>query len=612
MCGIAGFIGKKNFSEKQIKKTLKLMYNRGPDNQDFFYFRNKVGNNVYLLASRLSIVNQSKDSNQPLRIDNNIIIFNGEIYNILELRQKLKKLGVTIKTSSDTEIILRLYNLYGENCLKHMEGMWSFVIYNTKSNKIFMSRDRFGEKPFLYFTDGNDLYFGSEFKFIQSLHEKKINVNLKQVTNYLNLGYKSLYKFSEGFFERVKEFPKSSYAYYETGKKLNFKSYWNINYKEDKDLTEHRAIRLTKEKLIDSLEKRINTKVPVGLCLSGGIDSVVLAYIVKKIFNKKIQTYSIVDRDTRYSEKNQIDKVVKDLQLDNKQIVVKKSNSLDKLDDLISYKSSPISTVNYFNHSLMMDKMKKDGIKVSLLGTAADEIFGGYYDHYLLQIASLYQNQKKDLLKLQVEDFNKFTSKYIRNNELQNPYKYIKNPNSRNHIFDERIVINKFLYHPSKRRFFEKKYCSDILRNRMLNELNCETTPVILNEDDLNSMNVSIENRSPFLDSNLVKFANTIPTEFLIKNGYNKYILREAFKGIVHKDILKERRKIGFNSSINDVFNLENKNILNQIMDKKSPIFDLVDYSKMKKILKIKKYPNYLSKFVFNFINANLFLKKFY
>ncbi len=613
MCGIAGFIGKKKISSHQIKNTLKLMYNRGPNNQDFFYFRNKDGYNIYLLSSRLNIVDQNKNSNQPFKLNEYIIIFNGEIYNHIKLREKLKKLGIKFKTLSDTEIILQLFILYGENCQKYMEGMWSFVIYNTKNNKIFLSRDRFGEKPFLYFTYGENFYFGSQHSFIQSLYEKKIDVNLDHLKNYLNLGYKSLYKYGETFFEKVKDFPKRSFAYFRIGKKLSFKSYWALNYKKDRNLTEQDAIEITRSKLINSLEKQVNASVPVGLCLSGGIDSAILACITKRILNKNIKTYSIVnDQDDRYSEKIQINKVVKDLDIDNTQVIIKKSKSLNKLESIIAYNCSPISTINYYNHSNLMDKMKKDKIKVSLLGTAADELFAGYYDHYLLQIGALSNEKNKSILNARIKDFNKFILKFIKNSQFKDPYKYIKNPDTRDHLYDGRFSLNNFFHQPSKKKFIETKYCSDLLRNRMLNELNVEATPVILNEDDLNSMKTSIENRSPFLNSDLVKFANTIPTKFLIKNGFNKYILREAFKDILTKDIYKSKRKIGFNSSVNDVFDIKNKNILRKLLDKKSPIFDLINYSKIEKLLQEKKSHNYLSKFIFCFMNASIFLKKFY
>ena len=172
--------------------------------------------------------------------------------------------------------------------------------------------------------------------------------------------------------------------------------------------------------------------------------------------------------------------------------------------------------------------------------------------------------------------------------------------------------ISKFLISKSNQKFSEIKFTKDLLRNRMLNELNIETTPVILNEDDLNSMNFSIENRSPYLDSKLVEFAYTLPSNMMIKNGYNKYLLRQAFKDVVCKKVILNKKKIGFNSSINDIFDLRNKYILKQILNKNSPIFEFIKYDKFKKIIHQKKYENYLSKFIFSFINANIFLQKFY
>ena len=142
----------------------------------------------------------------------------------------------------------------------------------------------------------------------------------------------------------------------------------------------------------------------------------------------------------------------------------------------------------------------------------------------------------------------------------------------------------------------------------MLNELFSEITPVILNEDDLNSMNYSIENRSPYLDKNLVEFVYSLPSSYLIKKGYSKYLLREAFKGILNEDIRTDRKKVGFNSSIDSIFDTENKKMRNFLFDKKSEIYDLIDRKKIIELFQTKSKPNYLSKFLFNFINAKIFL----
>ena len=489
-----------------------------------------------------------------------------------------------------------------------------FVILNIKNNKIFSSRDRFGEKPLFYLENSTkDFYFGSEIKFIQSLYDKKININLNQLTNYLNFGYKSLYKYNQTYFQNIKEFPKRSFIYSKIGERLSFRNYWKLNFLENDKISESEAIKETRLKVIDSIEKRINANVPVGICLSGGVDSSIIASVAKKILNKNIKTYSILDNDIRYNEKGNIKLIINDLKVKNTSILLKKEKNFERLKKLIEYRTAPISTISYYNHSLMLEKMKKDKIKVGVLGTAADEVFGGYYDHFLLQLSVMNRNKKNNkLFNSQKLFFNKFAKKFIRNPLLKDPYKYIKNPKSREHIFDEYKKLGEFLISKSNKKFSEIKFTNDLLRNRMLNELNIETTPVILNEDDLNSMNYSIENRSPYLDSSLVEFAYTLPSELLIKNGYNKYLLRQAFKDVVCKKVILDKKKIGFNSSINDVFDLKNKYILKQILDKNSPIFDFIKYDEFKKIINQKKYENYLSKFIFSFINANIFLQKFY
>jgi len=174
MCGIAGYIGKEKIDDTLIKKTLELMRNRGPDNQD--YIKIKDGNiNILLLNTRLSIIDLDKRSNQPFIINDNFITYNGEIYNYIELREELEKDNVKFNTKSDTEVLLQSYIKYGEKCVDYFEGMWAFAIYNKKRKKLFLSRDRFGEKPLYYSKQKNGIFFGSETRFIKSL-SKSIKV----------------------------------------------------------------------------------------------------------------------------------------------------------------------------------------------------------------------------------------------------------------------------------------------------------------------------------------------------------------------------------------------------------------------------------------------------
>ena len=168
MCGISGFISTKHNLETKINNTLRLMSSRGPDHQNHVKFKVKK-KQINLLHSRLSIIDLQKRSNQPLKIGNYTIIFNGEIYNYLEVRENLKKKNYQFKTNSDTEVLLNSYIEYKEDCLKYLNGMWSFAIWNEKDNTLFLSRDPFGEKPLYYTFDGEDFFFGSEIKYLFSL-----------------------------------------------------------------------------------------------------------------------------------------------------------------------------------------------------------------------------------------------------------------------------------------------------------------------------------------------------------------------------------------------------------------------------------------------------------
>ena len=198
MCGISGIITSNDIDDKNLKATLNLMKKRGPD------FQNKrIGKfgkkNFALLHSRLAIIDLNCTSNQPFLDKEYQLIFNGEIYNYIELREKLKKLNHKFKTNSDTEVIIKAYQQYGENCVNYFNGMWAFVIFDKKKNLFFVSRDRFGEKPIYYYKDKNNFVFGSEIKFIQKILNKKFQINKQKVSDFLNFGYKSLHKDNETF-----------------------------------------------------------------------------------------------------------------------------------------------------------------------------------------------------------------------------------------------------------------------------------------------------------------------------------------------------------------------------------------------------------------------------
>ena len=613
MCGISGFISKNKIEISNIKKTLFLMKNRGPDNQNYF-ISNLNNIQIGLLHSRLSIIDIDKRSNQPFEDGMYKLIFNGEIYNFEDIKKNLIKKNYKFKTQSDTEVLLKSYIEYGEDCVKLFDGMWAFCIYDYQKKKMFLSRDIFGEKPLYYYHSDNKFVFGSEIKFLSSLLKKDFCINKNKINDYLFNGYKSLLKNNETYYKKIFSLEPGYNIIVENDINIKKYCYWkpkinNVKYKDYNEILES-----TRDILFKSVKSRMKSDVPISFSLSGGIDSAGIASIARKILNKKINCFSIIDSDERYNELSNIKKLQKNLDIKVELIRINdyKKNFLDRSVDLINYHDGPISTISYYIQSYIYESMSKKKIKVSLSGTGADEIFTGYYDHFLQFFSSISKDikNKKNLLE-NVKSWKKFILPNIRNPYLQKYDSYLKNPQDRTNIYESHFNLKKFCTKKFQiSRFYEKKFSDDLLRNRMLNELFYEVVPIILKHDDLNSMNYSIENRSPYLNLNLLNNSFKIPTKYLISNGYQKKILRDLLDNILVDEIRLDRVKKGFNSSISSVFNLQNKDNLSFLFNEKSSVSEFVDLKLLKKNLNTKIIPNYLSKFIFSILNVKIFLDK--
>ena len=606
MCGIAGYIGKEKIDAPVIKDTLDLMMNRGPDCQNYQFIENN-NTRIYLLSSRLSIIDLNKAANQPFVLNGCTLIFNGEIYNYIELREELKKNGIECRTKSDTEVLLRYYILYGEECVKYFEGMWSFAIYDNRYHKLFISRDRFAEKPLYYYQTKNGFYFGSETKLLKSLCQRSFPINQKHLLRYLAQGYKSLHKTKETFFENLYELKYATNCVVDQDANIRTNRYWTPKSEIDMTMSRNDAVEGAKHHLLNSVKIRLRSDVPLAFCLSGGVDSAALVSIASKNFNYNVNSFSIIDSDERYNEFDNIKATVEDTGCKSNFIKLSYNDSLCRLKKLIAYHDAPVATITYFIHSMLSEKIAQNGYKVAFSGTSADELFTGYYDHFLLHLYSV-----KDSVGYltYLKDWEKYILRYVRNPFFRNPTLYMQKPGFRDHIYDNCLEFLSFLKVPLNESFTEENFAPSLLRNRMLNELFHENTPLMLHEDDLNSALYSIENRSPYLDSRLFEFVYSIPDEYLIQNGYGKYILRSAVNGILNDTVRLDRRKKGFNASINSIFDLRNKNTRNFILDPLSPIFDLIDRKQIAKLLELTPIPNHYSKFIFSFINAKIFIER--
>lgn len=607
MCGIAGYIGPNQLNSDRIDACLPLMRRRGPDSADVFRHE-LAGRYVYLLHSRLSIIDLADRANQPFRIGSKVLIYNGELYNYVELKQELINLGYEFTTDSDTEVLLQTIIHFGWPGLDQCEGMWAFALYDEQDGSLLLSRDRFAEKPLYLYHDATGLYFGSEAKFLFALLGRTLDINYNHLYRYLVNGYKALYKVDETFFQDLRELPAASVLVVDGAGNEKRHRYWQPTPQQDPSMSYEEALAGAREQLINSVRLRLRADVPLAFCMSGGVDSNSLISIAKNVFDYDVHGFTIVNTDARYEEQDMVDYAVRELGIRHTAIPVDTSDFLPKLRTLIRQHDAPIYTITYYAHWLLMERIAEHGYRISISGTAADELFSGYYDHHLAYLYDIRHQSR--LHEESVEAWMTHIKPIVRNPFLQNPNAFIENPALRDHIFLNAEQFAGYLHQPWAESFTETNYMDSLLRNRMLNELFHEAVPVILHEDDLNAMYYSIENRSPFLDRQLFDFCNRIPTRHLIQDGAAKAILRDSMRGIVPQKILDNRRKVGFNAPIFSFLNIHEPQVRDYLLDD-SLIFEHVRRDKIESLINKPDLPNSESKFLFYFLCSKLFLEEF-
>lgn len=602
MCGIAGYFGKSEIEQKKIVYCRKLMKNRGPDSSNIY--TNHKKKKLYLLHSRLSIIDLNSRSNQPFIDGDNILIFNGEIYNYIELKKKIEK-KYKFKTKSDTEVILAYYKLYGTKCFDYFDGMWSLAIYNSTKDELVLSRDRFGEKP-LYINKTKDgIFFGSEIKYIQALSGKKYDVNLKKVKNFLQFGYKSIFKDNESFFKSILNLNSGTYLLIRKKKYLN-RRFWSLQNKKVLKNNINNVIKKLRESFFNTLKLRLRSDVPIAICLSGGIDSATLAGVSKIKFKNNLEAFSIIDnKDNRYNEKTNILKIVKYLKIKHNFLYVANKLDFTRLKRQIKYHDSPVFTITNYLQNFLAEEISRKKFKVVLSGSGADEIFSGYYDHQLMYLYEVRKNKK--LFKDHYLSWKKNILPKIRNKYFKDPYLFFKNKNNRQYIYDHNEELKRFFFQPLKNNFVEKKYIKSLLKNRMLNETFFENVPIFTHSEDLNFMQYSIENRSPYLSRDLFDKSFETPSKFLMHKGYTKYLLRKISKNFIPNEVRLDKQKKGFNASINSLVNLKSKRFM-KFINKNSPIYKIVNKKEILREIRKSNNENYFSKFIFSFISVKIFL----
>jgi asparagine synthase (glutamine-hydrolysing) len=609
MCGIAGFQGRVPLAGERVEACLALMNRRGPDHRESRQWQTPSGTYTALLHSRLSIIDLDPRANQPMGFDGSWISLNGEIYNFVERRKDLEAAGVPLKSRSDTEVLLASIGKFGWDVLDKCEGMWAFALYHEMSGRLTLSRDRFGEKPLYFIATKDGVYFASEIKFIAALLGERLAVNHDHLWRYLVNGYKALYKDSaHAFFCGIREVSAGANLVCERGEVVSERRYWSLATTVNEEMTFAEAVAGAKERLIRSVELRLRADVPLAFCMSGGVDSNALISIAKRVFGYDVHGFTIVNTDARYEEADMVDAAVRELGVRHSSISVETDGFLPALRALVRQHDAPVYTITYYAHWKLQQAIANAGYRISISGTAADELFSGYYDHHLAYLQEI--KGDKEHYASSLASWQAHVRPIVRNPHLSNPNLFVDDPGFRDHIYFDAEEFGRYLAVPWSEGFGEVRYSELLLRNRMLNELFHETVPVILHEDDLNAMYYSVENRSPFLDRDLFEFCNSVPTRHLIHNGRAKAVLREAVRGIAPDCIVDNPRKVGFNAPVLDYLDVKDPDVRNYLLDD-GPIFDYVRKDRIEQLIGKSELTNSQSKFLFYFLNCKMFLEAF-
>jgi len=545
MCGIHGFFtSNQNRDENNllIRNMVASTNHRGPD-----YSGIEVLHPVYFGHNRLSIIDLNPEANQPMNFGKYWIVFNGEIYNYKEIKVDLIQKGVQFSTSSDTEVILKSYDFYGEKCIEKFIGMWAFSIFNTEENSLFCSRDRFGIKPFYFIHHNEEFFFSSEIKSLKTTPNFSSNLNLSQVNRGLQLGWIG-YK-NETYFSEIQTL-EPGHNLVLKNKKLSISKYWSYK-SEQYAVSSSEAVQQFKDLFDDSLKLHVRSDVPIGATLSGGIDSSsIVSSLLKNSLSSNLETFSIYYDSTKgFDERPFIrtieEKYQKQFQLNyyspNEQEIAKDFDAIANSMDFPLSGSSPIS--QYY----VMKLAKEKGIKVILSGQGADDYMGGYMHSYYRLYAEWMKHFQFGKLSKGIKEYKKIHA--ASNSKLTNVL--LKSTLS---SFMSEDAIYKFEYKNYLPFLGNQKndwITFENFSSSKLNEfhfalMNYSSLPTLLHYEDRNSMAHSIESRVPFLDHRLVELLFQFPDNLKINNGWTKFVLRQSMEGVLPKEIQWRTDKKGF------------------------------------------------------------------
>ncbi len=586
MCGICGIISlnKEPVNERLVEEMNSTLYHRGPDDEGFYFKNSGRAINVGLGMRRLSIIDLDS-GNQPIYNEDKSIVtvFNGEIYNFRELKENLIKKGHKFYTESDTEVIVHLWEEYGKDCVKHLNGMFAFTIWDDKKKELFLTRDRIGQKPLYYTQIGQQFYFSSEIKTFLKIPEFEKKINKKAIHYYLTYQYIPT---PMTIWKGVKALEPANFMTVRDSGIENIQRYWDIDYRNKTDLSFKQSKEKIRSLLKDATRKRMISDVPLGAFLSGGLDSSIIVGLMSEISDKPVKTFSIGFEEEEFSELEYAKIIADKFNTEHHEFVVD-TDFKDLIPDIAENYSQPYADCSALP-SYIVAKKTKQHVKVALNGDAGDENYAGYLRYRALKISQYISWAYKFMPK----KLEKFMLKLIPINKAINPksmFSYLcrfvkplrEKPALRNLNWHAYFTndLKDFIYSEDMKGelagenpynflkdLFNNAPAENILDRAMYADIMAYLPDNLMVKMDIATMANSLETRSPFLDHRLVEFNTTLPPEWKLKGfSKSKHILKETFKDYFPPKIMK-RRKQGFSIPLGKWFRGDWQNYLKDVI----------------------------------------------
>lgn len=563
MCGICGIVDveRGGIEQSTIRRMADVLHHRGPDDSGV-WISPSAGPTVGLGHRRLSIIDLSKAGRQPMTNEDSTVwlTYNGEIYNHALVRRDLETAGHRYASHTDSETIIHAYEEWGDDCVTRFRGMFAFGLWDMRRRRLLLVRDRLGVKPLYYAQSGSALIFASEIKSILESGHVPVKPALDRIPEYLSFGYLAG---EETLFEGVRKLPPGSLLVWEDGR-TTIRSYWDVRFEPNEARSEEEEIRRFKELFERSVEMRLMSDVPLGVFLSGGLDSSAIAAVAAKFVNTPLKTFSVGYPAPYYSEVSYARQVAKLIGADHHETVLTADAFFNALPRLTWHEDEPLwgsaSVALYF-----VSELAASEVKVVLTGEGSDELFGGY-DRYGMTAVNARclpaWNAMPGPLKRAARAMllNGPLPERVRRALGHTILKHDRLPDS---LFLDnwfgifslaaqeqlagtalRHQVRTADVHDAHRRLYEACKSSDVIDRMLYTDIKTNLVELLMKQDQM-SMATSIESRVPFLDHVLVEFAATVPSRRKIKGLSGKQVVKKALAEYLPASI-RHRRKMGF------------------------------------------------------------------